>query len=249
MTTTETANEQDQRPERVVAVRRLETQITADGDGRTVSFRIAPFGEIARSADGLGGLPRGQIYKEELMPGLYDKQLKAANRILLNFEHQQGMAGIVGHGLSLRQERDGYHADFKLHKTPDGDKALLLAQEGVLGAASVESYWLKSIRSASGIVQRVKAHLEAVAMCREGAYPSALLTGLRSDEVPDEIILDETLLPIQPDPELLERCRKLGIKLPQRMAHPDETDTPADADTSADGTRQDQANANLGGNE
>src|SRR3954470_23288507 len=95
--------EQDQRPERAVAIRRLDTTVTA-GDGRTVSFRIAPFGETAVCSDGLGGVPKGVAYKEELMPGLYDKQLRAANRVLLNFEHQQGIAGVVGHGLSLRME-------------------------------------------------------------------------------------------------------------------------------------------------
>jgi HK97 family phage prohead protease len=243
---TETVTEQ---PVRVVAVRRLETAI-AVGDGRTVSLRIAPFREHAVSADGLGGLPKGQPYKEELMPGLYDRQLKAANRVLLNFEHQQGIAGIVGHGVALRMEDDGYHGDFRVHETPDGDKALLLAEEGILQGASVESYWLKSIRSASGVVQRVKAHLEAVALCREGAYPSAVLTAIRSDEIAEDIILDESLLPITPDPEMIERCRQLGIKLPQRMmAHPDDTDTPAETGTPENGTRQDQANANLGGDE
>lgn len=233
----------EERPVRAVAVRRLETAIAA-GDGRTVSFRIAPFGEIAVSADGLGGLPKGQPYKEELMPGLYDRQLRAANRVLLNFEHQQGIAGVVGHGLSLRQETDGYHADFRIHETPDGDKALLLAREGVLNGASVESYWLKSVRSAAGVVQRVKAHLEAVAICREGAYPSAVLTGMRTDEFPEDVILDEELLPVTPDPELIERCRQLGIRMPQRYeAHPAETDTPALTGTSEDGTRLAQANA------
>jgi hypothetical protein len=113
-----------------------------------------------------------------------------------------------------------------------------LVKEGVLGGASVESYWLKSIRSASGVVQRVKAHLEAVAICRQGAYPSAVLTGLRAEEIPDEIILDEELLPVTPDPELLARCRALGIRMPQRFqAHPDVTDTPAEAGTPEDGTR------------
>jgi HK97 family phage prohead protease len=233
----------DERPERVVAVRRFDAKITS-GDGRTVSFRIAPFGEIAVSADGLGGVPKGVPYSEELMPGLYDRQLKAANRVLLNFEHQQGLAGVIGHAVELRHERDGYHASFRIQETPDGDKALLLARDGVLSGASVESYWLKSIRTAGGVVQRVKAHLEAVAMCRQGAYPGAVLTGLRSDEIPDEILMDEELLPVSANPELIERCRQLGIRMPQRYeAHPDEADTPADAGTSEDGTRPDQATA------
>lgn len=225
-----------QRPERAVAVRRLETEISA-GDGRTVSFRIAPFGEVAVSADGLGGVPKGIPYREELMPGLYDKQLKAANRIYLNFEHHQGIGGIVGRGVDLRRERDGYYASFRVLEVPDGDKTLSLVKEGVLHGASVESFWLHSIRSPAGVIQRVRAHLDAVAICREGAYASAVFTGLRTDELLEDVLIDEELLPIQSDPELIDRCRRLGIRLPQRMAHPAETDTPALSGTSEDGTR------------
>jgi HK97 family phage prohead protease len=232
----------DQRPERVVAVRRFETEFTT-GDGRTVSFRIAPFGEIAMSADGLGGLPKGTPYKEELMPGLYDNQLRAANRILANFEHQPGLQGIVGHGVELERRTDGYHASFRIHETPDGDKTLTLVNEGVLRAASVESYWLKSVRTAAGVVQRLKAHLEAVAFCRQGAYPGAVFTGLRTDEFAEDVILDEAFLPVEIDWEQVERCRRLGIALPQRMkAHLAETDTPAhEAGTSGGDTRQEEA--------
>ena len=230
----------DQRPERVVAVRRFEVEV-ATGKGRTVSMRIAPFGEIALSADGLGGVPKGVPYKEELMPGLYDKQMAAAHRVLLNVEHQQGIGGIIGHGLALRSASDGYHGDFRVQENLDGDKALDLIEHGVFAGASVESYWLKSVRSAAGVVQRVKAHLEAVALCREGAYPSAVVTGLRADELLEQaILLDEELLPVSIDPDLLERCRQFGIRMPQRYmkAHPAETDTSDTSDTSEDGTRQ-----------
>ncbi len=228
-----------ERPERAVAVRRFDVQIEA-GSGRTVSMRIAPFGETATCADGLGGLPKGVPYQEELMPGLYDKQLRAANRVFLNFEHQPGMSGLIGHGLSLRSASDGYYGDFRVQDTPDGDKALDFIRNDVLTGASVESYWLKSVRAANGVVQRVKAHLEAVALCRQGAYPGAVVTGLRAgDEQPDPILIDEALLPITPDPELIERCRKLGIRLPQRYeAHPDANGHPGETGTPEDGTRQ-----------
>lgn len=233
--------QETQRPERAVAVRRYDVEIEA-GSGWTVALRIAPFGEVATCADGLGGVPRGVPYREELMPGLYDKQLRAANRVWLNFEHQPGLAGVIGHGLSLRSASDGYHGEFRIQETPDGEKARDLVKNDVLRGASVESYWLKSVRSASGVIQRVKAHLDAVALCRQGAYPGALVTGLRADEIPDEIILDEALLPVTTDPELIERCRRLGIRMPQRLqAHPAETDTPASTGTSEDGTRQTEA--------
>jgi Escherichia/Staphylococcus phage prohead protease len=231
-------NEQEiERPERAVAIRRFDATIQA-GDGRTISFRIAPFGELAICDDGLGGLPPGVPYQEELMPGLYDKQLRAANRVFLNFEHEKGILNIVGHGVDLAQRQDGYHASFRVHDDAAGDKAIMLAREGVLRGASVESYWLKSVRSAKGVIQRVKAHLDAVAICREGAYPSAVMTGLRKHELASEIILDEELLPSTIDPELVERCRRLGVALPQRLkAHPAETGTPAQTGTPEDGTR------------
>lgn len=229
----------DQRPERAVAVRRFAVEV-ATGKGRTVSMRIAPFREIAVCADGLGGVRKGIPYEEELMPGLYDKQLAAAHRVLLNVEHQQGIGGIIGHALALRSASDGYHGDFRVQETQDGDKALDLVEHDVFAGASVESYWIKSVRSAAGVVQRVRGHLEAVALCREGAYPSALVTGLRADElIEDQILLDEALLPVPSNPELIERCRKLGIRVPQRyQAHPAGTDTSASSDTSEDGTRQ-----------
>lgn len=230
--------QENQRPERAVAIRRYDVQIEA-GKGRTVSMRIAPFGEIAVAADGLGGVPKGVPYQEELMPGMLDKQLRAANRVLLNFEHQEGISGVIGYGKALRSAGDGYYGDFVIQETQDGDKALDLVRNGVLGGASVETYWLKSVRSAAGVVRRVKAHLDAVALCRTPAYPSAVVTGLRSQEIESAVLMDEELLPVSLDPELAERCRRLGIRLPQRFeAHPAENGHPGETGTPEDGTRQ-----------
>jgi hypothetical protein len=50
------------------------------------------------------------------------------------------------------------------------------------------------------------------------------------------------------DAETVERCRRLGVELPERyQAHPDETDTPALTGTSESGTRQPMEAATLGG--
>jgi hypothetical protein len=70
------------------------------------------------------------------------------------------------------------------------------------------------------------------------------MTGIRTDEIPNEIVLDAELLPVTPDPDLLARCRALGIRVPQRYeeAHPDETGTPAETGTPEDGTRPTDAN-------
>jgi uncharacterized protein len=239
----EHSEEQDtERPERAVLVRRFETELAA-GDGRTVDMRIVPFGERATVTDGFGGVARGVPYQEEWMPGVFDRQLRAANRVLLNFEHQQGIAGVVGHGLQLERRGDGYHGSFRVHDSSDGDKALMLVKEGVLTGASVEAFALKggSVRAADGTVQRTRAHLDSVALCRKGAFAGAVVTAIRSEDLDTSPATDLLSTPI--DPELVARCRHLGIKLPQRYeAHPDATDTPAETGTSESGTGQDIGN-------
>lgn len=229
--TTETA-------ERPFLVRRFAAEMTA-GDGRTVDVRVIPYGERITHNDGLGGVAKGVPYQEEWMPGAFAGQERAANRVLVNFEHQAGIAGIVGHGKELIERADGLYGSFKLHETPDGDKALMLVKEGVLGGVSLEAKGNKSYRTIDGVIQRVKAHLVGIALCRSPAYTGAQVLAVREEP---ELIVDEELLPYDLDPELIERCRQLGIRLPQRyIAHPAETDTPPDGDTPEDGTREDNA--------
>lgn len=206
----------------------------ARGDGRTVDVRIVPFGERIKHNDGHGGLPRGEWYEEEWMPGVFDHQLNAAHRLLANFEHQQGIGDVVGKGVALRAASDGYHGSFRILDGADGDKLLQLIPD-VVDMVSLEAKPLRSVRSATGVVQRVKAHLAGIAFTRFGAYQGAKVLAVREEPEP---IVDADMLPVEIDPELIERCRRLGIRLPQRYeAHPAETDTPAEAGTSEDGTR------------
>lgn len=234
MSVAETENLETERPERAVLIRAIAA--VSAGDGRTLDMRIVPFGERATCMDGHGGVPKGVPYQEEWMPGAFDGQLNAANRIYLNFEHHPGLRGVIGRGLQLRRDHDGYHGSFRVFDDEDGDKALMLVREGVLTGASLEAMPKRggSIRTAAGVVQRVKAHLDSVALCRTPAFPSAVVTALREEDP-----IDEQMLPVQPNPELIERCRRLGIKIPQRYeAHPEEEGTPAESGTPEDGTRQ-----------
>jgi hypothetical protein len=100
-----------------------------------------------------------------------------------------------------------------------------------------------SVRTRQGVVQRVKAHLDKLTLTRRTpVYSKTAVLGLRegTEQLPDEQMVDEEFLPVDADPELIARCRALGIQLPQRYeAHPAETDPSAEhADTSEDGTRQ-----------
>ena len=197
-------------------VREFNAELAA-GDGRTLDVRIVPFGETATVADGFGGVARGVPYQEEWMPGCFDNQLRAADKIYLNFQHEPGLKGIIGKGVALRSASDGYHGSFKVLSGDDGDKALELVREDVLQGVSVEVpvRTMKSVRSQAGVIQRVKGHLDSVALCRVGAFASARVLAMREEDVQ---IVDAEVLELAPDPELLERMRKAGIALPDAYA-------------------------------
>jgi HK97 family phage prohead protease len=166
---------------------------------------------------------------------MFDHQLNAAHRMLANFEHQQGMGGLVGKGVALRREADGYHGTFRILEGSDGDKLLQLLPDAVDGV-SLEAKPVRSTRSDAGVVQRVKAHLVGIAFTRFSAYAGAKVLAVR--EGADQLIVDEAFLPVPMDPDLVERCRLSGVDLPERYtAHLAQSDTSADADTSAGDTR------------
>lgn len=178
----------------------------SEGDGRTVEARIVPYNVITRVSDG------GAAYDEEFLPGAFEKQLNAANRVkvLLNFEHQPGLQGVVGHGTELVDKPDGLHGTFRIHETPDGDKALHLVREGILGSVSLEALALRN-RRVNGVVQRVKAHLDKVALARTGlgAYKEAQVLAVRTAPAAVE--------PAPMSDEMLERLASLGIEPLRRL--------------------------------
>jgi HK97 family phage prohead protease len=219
-------------PERAFLVREFEIS-DLNVEGRTVDARLIPFGEVARvSDDGV------TFYNEEWMPGVVDHQVNAANRIHAKYGHSPHVIDVVGHGIELRRESDGYHVSTAIHRTPQGDTTLELLNGGALPCVSLEARPVKSMRTTSGVVQRIKANLYGFAFCRQGAFAGAQVLAVREEFIEQQELEPELRAP-EIDPELIERCRRLGIALPQRYeAHPAETDTSAESDTSADGTRQ-----------
>jgi HK97 family phage prohead protease len=222
-------------PETGLLRREFAAAVTA-GDGRTVDVKIVPYDEPIEHNDGLGGVPMGVMYREEWAPGAFDHQLDAANRVLANCEHEEGIRGVVGHGVALLSRSDGLYGSFKIHDTAAGETALTLIREGIFTTVSLEAHPRKHVRTAAGVLRRVKADLRNVAFARFGAYASARVLALREEA---EAVFDEELLPVAPNPELIARCRALGIRLPQRYeAHPVENGHPGETGTPEDGTRQ-----------
>jgi HK97 family phage prohead protease len=205
-------------------------------EGRTVDVRIVPFGEIARVADPPDFTP----YDEEFVPGCFDHQLNAANRVHANYEHGHGISDVVGHGVTLRAEADGYHLTSTIHRTNNGDTALELINAGALPGVSVEFHPVKNIKNGS-LVQRVRANLRGFAFCRQGAYAGAQVLAVRGEDEEPEQTLDAALLPVPMSEERIQRLRALGIKLPSRYeAHP-ATGTP-EASGTPESTPAEDAN-------
>ena len=190
-------------------------------DGRTLHVRVVPFDEVATVADP----PDFKPYREQFMPGAFRAQENAAHRIRLRTDHaaidgngerKSGLSGVVGKGVSLRESSGGYEAEFRFLDTPDADTARELLADDPPGydGVSAEFAPLRSVRTKDGIVQRVKAHLDSVALAVGPAYSKAEILALREGE----IVMDEEFLPPPVSPELLERCAELGIDLPKGMA-------------------------------
>lgn len=159
-----------------------------EGDGRTLETRIVPYNVSAEVADP----PNWQPYREMFLPGAFDEQVNAVARagrkvnIYLNFEHQQGLDGVVGHSINLADREDALHGTFRVLDHPDGDKALQLINEGVLTGLSIEfrePKKRKAWRLVDGVKQRFSAHIDKVSLCRFPAYQQAQVLAVRTEPV------------------------------------------------------------------
>ncbi len=189
-------------------------------DGRTLHVRVVPFDEVATVADP----PDFRPYQEQFVPGVFERQMNAAHRVRLRSDHAaldergarlSGTSGIVGKGVSIEETADGVEMDLRFLNTPEADTALELTREGGYDGVSAEFAPIRNLRTKDGIMQRVKAHLESVALAVGPAYSKAEILALREGEV---VTIDEEMLPPAVDLDLLERCADLGIDLPEGMA-------------------------------
>jgi HK97 family phage prohead protease len=195
-------------PAKDVRIVREVTFAVADHDGRTIEARVIPYNTPAKVVDSPANGGTGIPYIERWLPGAFDRQTNAANRVevWLNIEHEDGFRGVIGHGTALREAPDALYGTFRVAPGPDGDKALHLVNEGVLTGLSVEAIPSASRRSPEGIVERVKARLDKVALCRAGitAFKEAQVLAVR--EAPEDepaSISGTPILTTEPAPDEL----------------------------------------------
>ena len=120
--------------------REFSVDLETSGDGRTVDVRIVPFNVAQRVIDP-PPFGTGVPYEEVWLPGAFDKQTDVAHRIdvLANFEHEQGIGGVVGKGTELRDTGDALEGTFRMLNGSDGDKMLELVESGYVKGVSLEA--------------------------------------------------------------------------------------------------------------
>lgn len=190
--------------------REFQAELVPVGDGRTLDLRIVPYNKPTRVSDG------GPTYLEEWLPGVFDRQIKAPNRVWVNVEHEKGFRGVVGKGAEFRETDDAFVGTVRIDEGPDGDKALRFVNDGALTGVSLEAVPLKDNKTADGIVQRVKARLLNVSLCRNPAFADAEVLAVR--EAPeDEVEISEqepeiVVLPAPDPPRTEELLARIGYE-------------------------------------
>jgi HK97 family phage prohead protease len=190
--------------EKEVITREAVGTIEGTGDGRTLDLRVVPWNTPARVTDN-----RRDYYTEVWLPGCFDRQVKAPNRVrvkdkiadndvLMNFEHERGIGGVIGHGVELRNEESGFEGTFRMLAAADADKALELVNEGILTGVSLEAEPIETVRE-DGVVKRVKARLVNIALCRSPAFQEAQVLAVREGEPEAEEVPPIVVLPPPPE--------------------------------------------------
>ena len=163
-------------------------ELPADGDGRTLYARIVPYNTPATVSDPPHYLP----YQEGWRPEAFEKQLRASGTsgdrpVLLNFEHEPGIRGVIGRAVELVSRTDGLYGKFRILDGEDGDKALQLIRDKVLTGMSLEASATRS-EMRNGVIWRTAARLKNAALARTGlqSYADAVVLAVRTDE-PEEI--------------------------------------------------------------
>jgi Escherichia/Staphylococcus phage prohead protease len=145
-------------------------------DGRTITGLAAPYGTPVEIHEA------GRSYTESLVRGAFADDTTSPNTIPLMARHPKSDDTLpIGVTLTLREENDGLHGDWKVSKTELGDEVLELVRDGAISGLSIgfipnQDRWSTDKRN----VQRVRAHLDHVAIVRVPAYPTARIMGVRA---------------------------------------------------------------------
>ncbi len=175
-----------------------------DGDGRTIHALCVPYGKPTLVDDGYGP------YKEVFVKGAFSRAVNVPNRVWLNFEHHPGFSNVIGNGVQFEERDDGLYGQLEVDQSDEGDKALRFINKRVLTGMSVEFKPMSHDKPVDGLVTRRSVHLDAVALCRVGAYDDAKVLAVRTESVTEE------LKPLEFDQELANKLARF-IEVPEDL--------------------------------
>jgi HK97 family phage prohead protease len=173
-------------------------------EGRIVEGCCVPYGEPTQVADPPAFVP----YFEMFEPGAFRKQLRAADKVELRYEHRDSLADSIGVCRELHEEAAGLFGTFSIHRGAFGDQALELVREGILPGFSVEfsDRYTHPKRTPEGTVVRSNCLLHCVSLTRTPAFAGAQVVAVRSRKA----LLAQLEVP-EIDDEQIERLRQVGI--------------------------------------
>ena len=156
-------------------VREFPVELT-EGDGRTIDARIVPYNKPTRVRDGAARSTWSHGFRGVREADAGRRQGQGAAQL-------RAPAGTGrGHRQGLHARGQGRRAVRHLPRAPgpDGDKALELVRDGFLTGISLEAVartWTV------GVIERVRAHLDKVSLCRFPAFEDSQVLAVR--EAPD----------------------------------------------------------------
>jgi len=169
-----------------------------NGDRRTISGKIAPYGEVGNTSAGRVVFAENSITVPE------------PSKVKLLMSHDNSKP--VGRMQSITSNKTGLYGSFKVSGSTRGSDAILLAQEKLMDGLSV-GVEVDDSRQEKDYLLVLSATLKEVSLVESAAFPSAAVlkiaanenavdenqptktTGETVDKAPDEIAAEGTYLP------------------------------------------------------
>ena len=145
---------------------------------------VVPYGETADITERRG--PDIVHYREEFMPGAFERAIRAPDRVTLNYTHSESLGNRLGFGVEFRESEAGLWGKFKLDRSRMDIARDVLSTTHKGFSVSFLSLVPKAWSEREGtLVQRRSVHLVHVAAVTQPAYASAGVLALREDGSPD----------------------------------------------------------------
>jgi HK97 family phage prohead protease len=139
----------------------------ADQEGRMISGKIAPYGEVGYTSAGKVVFKEGSINVADV------------NKVKLLMAHDSSK--VVGRMRTMQSNRDGMYASFSVSRSTAGSDAILLAQEQLMDGLSVGVEVIAS-EPKDGYLLVTAANLREVSLVESAAFSSAAVQSIAASE-------------------------------------------------------------------